>query len=271
MTATGGDGPDVDAIADAIGHSPSRRRLLIGAAWSVPVIATAIATPAYASSHLPPCDDCVGSAGPPNCFISGAGGTCECAPGLVCVGTGPLGLANVCISTDLLNFGENECAGGTCYGLCLSPGSAVITAVNTFAAAASAFITGLGLVGGLTGLQQCLNTPGLPTNVCVSPFNDGRLGTLCSSAFACGGNVLVNTLMATLQAAYNTLISTLGSLGILVSPGCAAPYVCSDGVTVAADFPGLALVPEFAVKYQLGICQCPDDTPDLCASFSAAC
>lgn len=250
----------VEGIADAIVR-PSRRTVARTAGWSLPAIAVGIAAPARAASpgFCPTC-------GPdrPACII-GETGTCRCGPGLVCVGSGPLGLANVCVGADLAAL-VATCGGTTCTGVCLDPGGGVVTAFNTLAAAMTTFVTGVQALG-LVGTRTCSHQPGLPTNVCASPFNDGGLGSICVEQFSCGNTALLGTLVTTLDAAIATFVTTLSGMGIAVSSACQAPYVCKDGASVAMDT-GTAV----AQYRRVGICQCgPQDTCPDRAGFAAAC
>ncbi|NHN56615.1 hypothetical protein G9U51_12575 [Calidifontibacter sp. DB0510] len=263
---------DTDLIAEAIAAPPdpqapaaepsrvSRRTVAKGLAWSLPTISTAIAAPAYAASP-PICDRCAGGTNPTDCFIAfpgggNNGGHCTCAPGLVCVGTGPLGLLNVCVGTDLA---LSTCGGAQCAGVCLAPGGAIVTAINTFLAALTAFASAVGTLD-LLGLRSCVNQPGLPTNICVAPFNDGRLGALCSYSASCGSNAVVDGLIRTVTGAYNTMISTLSNLGVLVSPKCADGLVCNDIGSAAFSYAGVLGTGGFGVQIGIGFCQCPPQT-----------
>lgn len=246
---------DLDGIVDAIAPSgPSRRTVAKGMAWSLPVIAGGIAAPPAAASEMPPpCDAC----NPVNnCFITVGPGACSCAPGLVCVGTGPLGLANVCVGTDLL---LTDCGGSTCYGVCLAAGGAIIAAVNTFMTAMSTFVTAAVAILGRDAAQPCAHQPGLPSNVCISPFGDGRLGGLCTTLQTCGSTAQISLPLAVLNTAYTTMISTLHNLGVNVASQCQAPYVCKDGASMTMDY-HLPLVGThvFGLKYQIGFCGCAD-------------
>lgn len=253
---------DVDAVGDAIAApradivstGVSRRAVAKGVAWSLPVIASAVAAgPAYAASPAQ-CSSCTGAVVTNNCILSGGGsGDCTCAPGLICVGTGPLGLANVCVGTDLL---VSTCNGTTCYGVCLAAGGAIINALNTFISAITTFATVAGSLVSLLGVTPCVHSAGLPTNLCISPFNDGRLGTLCSVSHSCGNTGVISVPLGVLTTAYNTLVSTLGALGILISSSCNDGYVCGGyGASVSLQYAG-GLGPAWGFDLQLGICQC---------------
>jgi len=257
----------VDDIATGI-RPPSRRTVAKGAAWSLPVIATGIAAPAQAESP----GVCVACTTGSRCIITvGDGGTCQCAAGLACVGTGPLGLTNVCVGAQVAGL-VVACGSTTCTGVCLSAGGAVITAFNTLMTAMSTFVNGVRLVPGLLGLRTCVNQPGLPTNVCVSPLGDGGLGSMCVQRFTCGSTTVIGTLLATLDSAVTSFVTTLQGLGILTSSSCAAPYVCKDGASVATDFDGVFGIAAFGTSTRVGICQCgPQSTcPDV-AGFTVAC
>lgn len=265
--------PDVDRIADAIAGSPSRRSVVRGAAWSVSGISAAIAAPAAAASTLPQCGTCVGQTGPPRCFISGTGGgTCTCASGLVCVGTGPLGLANVCVGSTLIGV---SCSGTTCFGVCLSAGGTVPAAINTLTTAITSLINVLGAIGGtVTGTTPCTSSTPVPANWCVSPLTDGGLGTLCSALRSChtgsgvaGGvaNLVIGAALDSITTAYNGLISALGALGLVASPTCAAPYVCTPFVEAAAGqtFTFVTGSARYGLNLYVGFCQCPSGR-DFC-------
>ena len=251
--------PDVARISDAIAR-PRRRLIAAGAAWSLPVIAVGIAAPAHAGSATGTCAACDGAQ---QCILTiGGAGNCSCGPGLACVGTGPLGLANVCVGSTLV---ANTCGATTCYGVCLDPGGAVIVAFNTLMSAMTAFVSTVVTIvaAAPAGLQTCTNQPGLPTNVCVSPLNDGGLGSMCVERASCGNTTLIASALATLDTAVNTYITTLASLGILVATSCQAPYVCKDGGSIAVSYSGSVLPPiaAFGSRTRAGICQCgPQDS-----------
>lgn len=250
---------DVARISDAIAR-PDRRKLAVGMAWSLPAIAIGIAAPTHAASTGQTCIACDGAY---QCILTiGGAGTCSCGPGLACVGTGPLGLANVCVGSTLV---ATTCGPTTCYGVCLDPGGAVIVAFNILMSAMTAFVSTVAtlVAAAPAGLSTCVNQPGLPSNVCVSPLNDGGLGAMCIERANCGNTTLIGTALATLDAAVTTYTSTLASLGIIVATSCQAPYVCKDGGSVAVSYVGSVLPPiaAFGSRTRVGICQCgPQDT-----------
>lgn len=247
---------DVDDIADGLANrGVTRRQVAKGAAWSLPVIAASMAVPAKAaqSPEPPVCIAC--AAVTQNCFLQiGQTGACKCAPGLVCVGTGPLGLANICVGTDLL---LSTCGGGTCYGVCLETGGAVLNTFNTLMMAMSAFINAAKILPALTGVAACVNQPGLPKNLCVSPLGDGQLGSFCVIQHA-GNTGVIDPILGTLRDALQVFLDLLDSLNIAVANTCQAPYVCKDGASVSLDW-DLPLVGTHIGGYELqvGICQCP--------------
>jgi hypothetical protein len=275
---------DVDALADAIAPSrnssgPSRRAVVIGTAWSIPLIATAMALPAYAASRQP-CSSCVGQTGAPNCFLAiGGTGECDCPSGLVCVGTGPLGLVNVCVGTNLIPR-LNTCGGTDCYGVCLSAGGTIPLLINTLTTAITSLGTVLGNIGGtVTGTTLCSNSTPIPNSWCVSPLNDGGLGTLCSAIKSChtgtgplgdAADFTIGGAITVIATAYNALISGLGTLGLVAVPVCDTPYVCTPFVDVAVGQTHTFSVfgvevgnAKFGLDLYAGFCQCPSGK-DFC-------
>ncbi len=266
---------NVDAIADAIAPKElvARRTVAGGAMWSIPIISSAIAAPVMAAS-VPLCSECVGNTGAPNCILSAGGdGNCACASGLVCVGTGPLGLVNICVGTSLL---AASCGGTTCYGICLSGGGLIPPLINSLAAAITTFVNVIGTIAGsVTGTTPCTSSVPLPNNWCVSPLTDGGLGTLCTSMKSCntgtgllGGaaSLTIGTALATLSATYNTLITALGTLGLVANTSCDSPYVCTPFLEVAAGQTfdmGLGGEAKYGVDMYVGFCQCPSGK-DFC-------
>ncbi|PRY63636.1 hypothetical protein BCF74_10134 [Knoellia remsis] len=134
-----------------------------------------------------------------------------------------------------------------------------MTAINAFTTALSAFARSVRLLS-IAGIEICENSAGLPTNVCVSPFNDGRLGTLCSYSSSCGNTSLIGVPLGVVTTAYNTLISSLAALDVLVSPRCATGYVCKDIASVAIGYASVTGVTSFGFSIGIGYCQCDDNT-----------
>ncbi|GAB3259692.1 hypothetical protein GCM10027425_22280 [Alteromonas gracilis] len=228
---------DVESVASGVAARPSRRTVVRGAAWSVPVVAAAIAAPAYAASPGV-CGLCPTSV---NQCIIGSTGTCTCAAGLVCVGTGPLGLANICVGTDLL---LTTCGGGTCTGVCLDAGGTLVTALNVFTAA----ITTLATTTGALCQRNTVTVTPVPTGICVSPFS-GTFGSLCLITSGSGA------LGLGLTTAINTLTATLSSLNVALSNPCPTGTVC--GGLAAFDIGGGALCLGSTAVGTLGYCSCP--------------
>lgn len=228
---------DVESVASGVAARPSRRTVVRGTAWSVPVVAAAIAAPAYAASPGV-CGLCPTSVN--QCLINGTG-TCTCAAGLVCAGTGPLGLANICVGTDLL---LTTCGGGTCTGVCLDAGGTLVTALNTFTAA----ITTLATTAGALCTRNTVTVTPVPTGICVSPFS-GTFGSLCLISSGSGA------LGAGLTTAINTLTATLSSLNVALSNPCPTGTVCGGLATF--DIGGGTLCLGSTALGAIGYCSCP--------------
>lgn len=249
---------DVDDIADGLANrGVTRRQVAKGAAWSLPVIAASMAVPAKAaqSPEPPVCIACAAEA--QNCFLQiGQTGACKCAPGLVCVGTGPLGLANICVGTDLL---LSTCGGGTCYGVCIQTDGAVIVAFNALVSALTVFTSAAAtalLALGATNIAPCVHAGLFPQNVCVSPLADGQLGSVCVIQHSSNTGV-IGTALGALTFALNGLLAALSALNILVSNSCQAPYVCKDGASVSINWGTGILTAKGGYELQVGVCQCP--------------
>lgn len=235
--AIGADlGPNVDTIADAIAASSDRRSVVRAAVWSVPLVAIATAAPAFAASP-PTCAFCPTATN--QCLLDGLG-TCVCGAGLVCVGTGPLGLTNVCVGTSLLLA---SCGAGSCHGVCLAAGGALVAALNTFVTS----ITALATANVLCANHAVTATP-VPTNVCVSPLSN-TFGSLC---LITSGSGALGTSLATI---IGTLTSSLTALGVALSNPCPVGTTCKSIVTFDIGG-GLACLGSQATG-TLGYCACP--------------
>lgn len=186
------------------------------------------------------------------CILAGSpGGTCQCAAGLICVGTGPLNLANLCVGNNIIS---QTCGGSTCFGVCVGSGGLVPSALATLTTALSALVAAARVAGG----AACVKSVALPSNLCASATNDGGLGTLCSRSSTCGSNVAVNALLATVVTAYNALISAFGALGLVAVSTCQSGYVCRPLVDVGVSLNPIGTLADFGLQLQLGFCQCPD-------------
>lgn len=241
---------DVERIATGISATPvGRRSVTKGVAWSLPVIATAIAAPRAAASGT--CETCKQQ----QCIITIGGttsGTCQCAPNLVCVGTGPLGLLNVCVGSTLV---ANTCGTGTCFGVCLGVGSPLVTALNSIVGLVTALVgpaTAVGALGVVT-LNPVLQ---IPSNTCVSPLGDGSLGTLCRSTTA-GGGALSGAVLAAISVVFNTLLGSLNAAGVTLGTTCDPGLVCKPiagaNVVVKVPFTGFTLA---NATVAVGTCAC---------------
>lgn len=164
---------DLAGVADAINPGVSRRKVMVGlgagAAFSLPVVASAISAPASAAVSPPICGGCA-SAG--RCIITIGGltsGDCQCQSNQFCVGTGPLNIANVCVGTDFI---LSQCGGQPCYGVCLEGISGAFTLAYDALALLFSLFTGV-------------ITP-MPLNGCFSPLQDGTLGSICAVNWGVG-------------------------------------------------------------------------------------
>ncbi|MBW8172280.1 hypothetical protein K0651_04350 [Ornithinimicrobium sp. Arc0846-15] len=215
-----------ESITQAIGgYRPTRRGLVAGAGvFSVPAIAMAVAAPVMAQSADPICGGCGETR---NCFLAlGDPGGCACEGDLVCVGSGPLGLVNLCVGTDLV---LTDCGGSQCTGVCADAGGTLLTALNTLAAGIS--------VLGVLGQTVTVN---LPEDLCVSPFGDGSLGTVCNTAQVGG----------ILGVAINGLINT--ALNVITGLGLVVGGECQDGLSCE----GVNLDGVLSTSGSIGFCSC---------------
>ncbi len=259
---------DVDRIASGIGSKTiSRRAVAKGAAWSLPVLATGIAAPAVAASS----ETCSCNV-QQQCFIElpAPAGECKCAPGLVCVGTGPLGLANVCVSVGLTTGGGPiSCGIASCYGVCASTDGTLISAVNTLASSLSGVVDELlGLLSDPLGILEgsVVSVGGIPSDVCISPLNDGHLGSLCQYVHAGG----LFGLLGTVSDVTNILLALFDNLGLLLvsQDGCKNGMVCQPMVGSELDVSALGL-PVATADVEIGVCACPGTTVSAGATTHA--
>lgn len=231
---------DPDLVADALAGNATRRAVVRSAAWSLPVVAVAMAAPAMAASP-PICGTC-----PPTgnqCILSfGGGGDCKCGPGLVCVGTGPLGLANMCVGTSIL---ISTCGTATCYGVCAASNGVLIAAFNTLTNAMAAAFSLLPICS-----RHDFEVIPWPTNICISPLS-GTIGSLC---LITDGDGFIGGVIGPL---INTFAATLSSLNLAVSNPCPSGMACTTSQGgFSADFGGGALCFNQGFKGVLGTCQC---------------
>ena len=221
--------PDAESVRTAI-RGTTRRTVVRTGAWSVPVVAAAVAAPAFAASATI-CSACNGAL-PVRCTVNvvvgdPVTGPCNCATGLVCATIGPLNLANVCVGSGLLS---TQCGTTTCTGICVAAGGSLIVAVNALVATLTTALALLNVgncSAGVTGF--------IPGNICVVPVtnvNAGTFGALCITNTGQGliagtANTAVNTLKATVNA--------LGIAGLVFADQCASPYSCKPGVRALAQ------------------------------------
>ncbi len=252
---------DVDRIASGIGRKTiSRRAVAKGAAWSLPVLATGIAAPAVAQS--PEICSCKTEQ---RCFIeaSSSAGECRCARGLVCVEAGPFGLADVCVGAGLLS---TDCGGGECYGVCLS---GVHQALDNFSTQMALLGWDIAKIVGYSVAFEMSPMGNVPTNVCVSPFGDGKLGSLCRDIIETG-NLQNAEFIDDVTDVVNTLTDSLGASGVTLGTTCSTGFVCSPiaGATVKDHANTSGSSGSGTLTAHVGVCVCPG-TPTPSSSSEA--
>lgn len=279
---------DLDAIADGIANKGATRRTVTkGAAWSLPVIAAGIAAPTASATPVLPTCGCATASLP--CLI-GIPGTnnpagpgdknCGCAAGLICVGTGPLNILNVCVGSDII---AQTCGSSTCYGVCLGTSSPVVTAVNALIVGLSGFATDLvNIIGSLAfgSFRACAISDGIPANVCASPIgNDGsaRLGVPCLWHEVCTAGLLGGAVNGLLQGLVDLVVAVetaFGGMGLAV----VTPAQCEAKGLVCTPVAGAAfklntffgITPGFVLDVGVGFCECPGGTTCK-GSFNTPC
>lgn len=252
----GASKPDVESVREAIKGGSTRRTVIRTGVWSVPVVAAAVAAPAFAASPGQVCTECNGAA-PVRCTIQVTvppipplpPGACVCGTGLVCATLGPLNLANVCVGTGLV---ATQCGPTTCTGICVAAGGALIAAVNVLVATLTVPLAALNVLGcsaGITGF--------IPGNICVVPVtnvNAGNFGALCIT------NTGTGLIGGTATTAVNVLKATVNALGIgglVFANACASPYSCKPGVRASArSTGGLGCALGQSLDLNVGLCQC---------------
>lgn len=247
-TSTGGatavrENPDVDSVREAIRGGSTRRTVVRTGAWSVPVVAVAIAAPSFAASKTI-CNPCNNGL-PVNCTVTVVVGNpntgpCNCASGLVCATV--LNFANVCVAegTGLTN---TDCGspGQQCFGVCLTAGGSLVAAVNN-------------LLGSLDAIRvgNCDVTVAgsIPTDICVIPAANPTAGTLGTLCIVSSGNSSVATAIASTIAALGGRLG--GPTGLVFATQCAAGFSCKPGASTSTTGTSCGGTTSVTV----GFCQC---------------